>query len=100
MDLCDQFLFFLLKLAQYLQTNYYILFRQKSPIIMDNSWGEGLTFGFPFNKGANKLPGLLEVVLMLWKLQGIVVFLAFTLQMWENICIMLVFPNFCESLVK
>ena len=37
MDLCDQFLFFLLKLAQYLQTNYYILFRQKSPIIMDNS---------------------------------------------------------------
>ena len=35
----------------------------KSPVIVSDSRGESLTFGFPFNKSTNKFPSLLEVVL-------------------------------------
>ena len=50
-------------------------------MIVSDSRGESLTFGFPFNKSFNQFPSLLKVVFVLCKLHVIVFCLTFTLKM-------------------
>ena len=42
-----------------------VLFLCESPVIVNDSRGESLTFGFSFNKSTNKFPSFLKVIFVL-----------------------------------